>query len=205
MSVKFLTSNAKQAIETTRWKTRNDAKLIRQYGAHHVEAIFQTLTSFLDHTLWSQTEKEPGFLRFQDRHKKDIPLATFGKQLLGFKVAGKLVLFRNSFYDVRGPYTDEEAVLLVKDWFNKRRSQAEFIKSRQDVGQNSETSTREPIPEQVRNEVWRRDGGKCVRCGSVRNLEFDHMIPVSKGGSNTARNLQLLCETCNRQKSNRIG
>ncbi|MDP7608695.1 MAG: HNH endonuclease [Candidatus Marinimicrobia bacterium] len=31
------------------------------------------------------------------------------------------------------------------------------------------------------------------------------MVPVSKGGANTYRNLQLLCEFCNRLKSNKIG
>ncbi|OQY98178.1 MAG: hypothetical protein B6D41_02670 [Chloroflexi bacterium UTCFX4] len=61
------------------------------------------------------------------------------------------------------------------------------------------------IPSHVRNEVWRRDEGRCVRCGSRENLEFDHIIPVSKGGSNTARNIELLCEPCNRKKSNKIG
>ena len=41
-------------------------------------------------------------------------------------------------------------------------------------------------------------------CGSQKNLEFDHIIPVSKGGANTARNLQLLCQDCNRHKSDKI-
>jgi Holliday junction resolvasome RuvABC ATP-dependent DNA helicase subunit len=60
------------------------------------------------------------------------------------------------------------------------------------------------IPSTVRREVWRRDGGKCVKCGSRENLEYDHIIPVSRGGSNTARNIELLCEKCNRAKSDCI-
>jgi|GEM_PF-2381950 len=67
-----------------------------------------------------------------------------------------------------------------------------------------ETNRRERIPEHVRVEVWRRDGGKCVKCGSREKLEYDHIVPVSRGGSNTARNIELLCETCNRKKSNHI-
>lgn len=60
------------------------------------------------------------------------------------------------------------------------------------------------ISPEVRREVWRRDRGRCVQCGSRLNLEFDHIIPVSKGGSNTSRNIQLLCENCNREKYNNI-
>jgi tetratricopeptide (TPR) repeat protein len=64
-----------------------------------------------------------------------------------------------------------------------------------------ERQARAAIPSEVRREVWRRDGGACVKCGSRRNLEYDHIVPVSKGGSNTVRNIELLCETCNRSKS----
>lgn len=60
------------------------------------------------------------------------------------------------------------------------------------------------IPQHVKREVWRRDMGRCVDCGSRINLEYDHIIPFSKGGSNTVRNIELLCEKCNRSKSNNI-
>lgn len=60
------------------------------------------------------------------------------------------------------------------------------------------------ISDEVKEFVWRRDRAKCVKCGSQNNLEFDHIIPFSKGGSNTARNIQLLCERCNRAKKDRI-
>ena len=64
---------------------------------------------------------------------------------------------------------------------------------------------RDTISKDVANSVWNRDGGKCVICGSNENLEFDHIIPVSKGGATTFRNLQLLCQKCNRSKSDNIG
>tara|TARA_X000000950_G_C13872568_1_gene643535 strand:- start:416 stop:2041 length:1626 start_codon:yes stop_codon:yes gene_type:complete len=68
----------------------------------------------------------------------------------------------------------------------------------------SETRLRK-ISQTVKDRVWNRDQGKCVECGSNEKLEFDHIIPFSKGGSNTYRNIQLLCEACNRSKSNQIG
>lgn len=77
-------------------------------------------------------------------------------------------------------------------------------KAREKYG-NIPSDSREPIPEEVKNQVWNRDGGKCVKCGSKEKLEFDHIIPISKGGANTTRNIQLLCEKCNREKSNNIG
>jgi len=63
---------------------------------------------------------------------------------------------------------------------------------------------RQAIPERVRHEVWRRDRGTCVECGSRGRLEFDHIIPVSRGGANTVRNIELRCEPCNRRKGARI-
>lgn len=61
------------------------------------------------------------------------------------------------------------------------------------------------IPTAVKLEVWKRDGGKCTKCGSTADLHFDHIIPFSRGGSSTtAANVQLLCGRHNLEKHDRI-
>jgi hypothetical protein len=61
------------------------------------------------------------------------------------------------------------------------------------------------IPSHVKIEVWMRDRGACVLCGSEENLHFDHVIPFSKGGSSlVAANIQLFCANHNLAKRDRI-
>lgn len=59
---------------------------------------------------------------------------------------------------------------------------------------------RKPVPPGVREQVFDRDGHRCLRCGSPDNLTIDHIKPVSDGGSNAKRNLQTLCQSCNSTK-----
>ncbi len=115
------------------------------------------------------------------------------------------LLFHDNLYEVTGPYTEEEFRLLVLEEFDRERRLFEKLHSVHVSGvEDSPTVQRERVPEQTRIFVWRRDGGKCTRCGSRERLEYDHIVPVSKGGSNTPRNIELLCEQCNRRKSDRI-
>jgi hypothetical protein len=61
------------------------------------------------------------------------------------------------------------------------------------------------IPSAVKLEVWQRDKGQCVLCGSKENLHFDHDLPYSKGGSSlTAANIRLLCAKHNLSKGAKI-
>ncbi|MFF2086908.1 TerD family protein [Nocardia sp. NPDC058176] len=60
------------------------------------------------------------------------------------------------------------------------------------------------IPQDVKAQVWQRDGGRCVECGDGHYLEFDHIIPLSRGGATSMTNLQILCRACNRAKGARI-
>jgi HNH endonuclease len=61
------------------------------------------------------------------------------------------------------------------------------------------------IPSPVKLEVWKRDKGCCVKCGSKENLHFDHIIPYSRGGSSKkSENIQILCGKHNLAKRDRI-
>lgn len=52
--------------------------------------------------------------------------------------------------------------------------------------------------------VGERDGFRCAHCGTDKTLEIDHILPRSIGGLDSLDNLQLLCRTCNLNKSNGV-
>lgn len=66
---------------------------------------------------------------------------------------------------------------------------------------------RRPIPEWAKKAIHARDRGRCAHCGASIDLELeadghiDHIIPLARGGTNDLVNLQLLCESCNLNKS----
>ena len=63
------------------------------------------------------------------------------------------------------------------------------------------------IPAKTKMRVARRDNYTCQICGKNLkddDIEFDHIIPISKGGSSEEHNICTICPKCNRAKSNRI-
>jgi hypothetical protein len=61
------------------------------------------------------------------------------------------------------------------------------------------------ISSEIKKEVWKRDKGRCVRCGATDNLHFDHDIPWSKGGTSLlAENVRILCARHNLEKRDKI-
>lgn len=114
-------------------------------------------------------------------------------------------LYKSNIYKFNRHYSDEEMIFQIMELEDKERQKFERLKHKFTTAQEEEKKPkREPIPEDVRITVWRRDEGKCSKCGSREKLEYDHIVPVAKGGSNTARNIELLCEQCNRSKSANI-
>lgn len=60
------------------------------------------------------------------------------------------------------------------------------------------------IPEEMRQEIFERDGFACVECSSEDYLQCDHIHPVSRGGETSLDNLQTLCRVCNARKRDRV-
>lgn len=60
--------------------------------------------------------------------------------------------------------------------------------------------SRRKIPTEVRQFVMERDQNACRRCGATDDLALDHIFPWSRGGSDRAENLQVLCQPCNSSK-----
>ena len=45
---------------------------------------------------------------------------------------------------------------------------------------------------------------KCIFCKTTKNLTIDHIIPLSRGGTNALKNIQILCKTCNEKKGDKV-
>ena len=72
---------------------------------------------------------------------------------------------------------------------------------------HSKTQRKLMTPE-LRLQIKVRDNYTCQMCGKYMpdevGLHIDHIVPVSKGGKTVPSNLQVLCDKCNRSKSNKI-
>jgi len=115
---------------------------------------------------------------------------------------GKVVMARDTEH-----LSEEEEKLEVVNAVLKHEKRYTQLRRQQEAYariEHTDAARRERIPDDVRLFVWQRDEGKCVKCGGTERLEFDHIVPVAKGGSNTERNIQLLCEACNRAKGTNI-
>jgi hypothetical protein len=110
-----------------------------------------------------------------------------------------------------GLWADNGWFLLVDSWREQQGQRTVFkfklvaIDETPSAGDDFVPERRRMVPPAIKLEVWKRDEGRCVLCGSKENLHFDHIIPWSKGGaSDTAENVQLLCGKHNMEKGAKI-
>jgi 5-methylcytosine-specific restriction endonuclease McrA len=69
------------------------------------------------------------------------------------------------------PDNPEKIILLFSSFLEERGSYSQYGNDavpfwRMEIIKRQSTSQRKPIPSSVKKAVWKRDGGKCVNCGS---------------------------------------
>lgn len=133
----------------------------------------------------------------------------FSSPVIGFEVNHRkvieLVEYRNGFSLTAG--TKGTGTYIPSDrpeLFNRIYRTAIRLVNQTTVRKLEASAPSRHIPRDVRQRVWQRYGGKCAQCAATDYLEFDHIIPFSKGGASTDGNVQLLCRHCNGQKSDLI-
>ena len=53
------------------------------------------------------------------------------------------------------------------------------------------------------NKILVQNGGLCAYCGASGSLQWEHIIPKSRGGPDTIDNMVVSCPKCNREKAAR--
>ena len=188
------THETKYNSETKSWLLIGTANLPRLPS---IEPDFSKFHSFLGKNNVYHVKQSPG------RINSDYT----GGEYCNFYFIGSEAKFRT-----KGPYlickrrTGPGNYIYYKGRLFLSDSKEEVLTHVDGVGiKEDDVSHRERIPDDTQIFIWNRDGGACVKCGSSENLAFDHIIPHSLGGSNARRNLQLLCDSCNSKKGNKIG
>ena len=104
----------------------------------------------------------------------------------------------------------EDVLFEAARHFIARRDPAREPKRKMSGGYREARRSRR-IPAALRRAVWRRDGGRCAfsgpagRCGELRGLEIDHVLPWAQGGrSDESSNLRLLCRAHNQSEARRV-
>jgi hypothetical protein len=145
----------------------------------------------------------PGFRLFDCRppwsigiqareHAEPVAVATSGGRT--WWAVGQAFFWENAGYKA------QDVLALVRD--RDRRHARELDRAHMLMGAEGAREHRRERPNKaMRQEVFSRDGGACVECGSTFDIQYDHVIPIALGGSNSVGNLQILCGECNRAKS----
>lgn len=136
------------------------------------------------------------FMAFRiEQHERPVSVARHGDRTWWW--------YRDCFYWENQGYSPRDVLALVHERQVKRDRRLRRAHALLSLEQGG-SRPRATIPREVRQAVFERDGGRCANCGANFDLQYDHVIPVALGGASTVENLQLLCATCNQEKSDSL-
>lgn len=116
----------------------------------------------------------------------------------------RLINNEQSFYDWTciqgwGLVEIDFARKFIPHWLRKRKCMITPFGSFTDVNIASPSVRKRTFRGKFKKRILDRDDNKCVICASSESLTLQHVVPYSKGGETSYRNLVTLCENCNQE------
>lgn len=114
---------------------------------------------------------------------------------------------------------ERRASIIYNSQFSDKTDKAEAAKALRSIAEHRKKKRQKQIKRQIARRrrsdfakerdrlmlaLIERDGCECSVCGEIEDLAIDHIIPLSKGGSDELDNLQLLCPRHNSAKGDRM-
>jgi len=146
-------------------------------------------------------KKFRSLLRFYKNNNVEVELQVLLKE--GLCVRGKIVKMSRIFrgHLVLQSINKAPMKIFLNDIVSGSIVPVDFL---EEPSKNKKNKiNRSSIPPKLRFEVLRRDKYVCQYCGACgknTELEVDHVIPVSRGGTDDKDNLKTSCIECNRGK-----
>ena len=154
--------------------------------------FYTSKTKYL--TLWTKQQREQALA---DRERDGV--ARIGQD------GGRVCWWSESgLWWADSHLSHEDVALLVWERESRQDNKLQRLRKIRASSESTQPPRRQRIPDDVKAHVFERDQGRCQDCGADEDLQYDHIIPVAKGGGNSPANIQLLCGNCNRQKSDHI-
>lgn len=170
-------------------------KVYREYNA-----AFEALSSSITYVECENLQINYG--RFQEIEQKLVSMEKLD-MIMSLEITCKVAYTSpkgQNHYEKDCTYLESEIRTAIKNV----DARAEFMQSEAWRRKNE----RSKVTPSLRYDVMRRDGFRCCLCGRTASdgieLEVDHIVPISKGGSTIGSNLQTLCRDCNRGKSAKV-
>lgn len=153
-----------------------------------------------------EEKKIRSLLRFYKNRNVEVELKVNLKK--GMVIKGKIIKLSRIFrrYFVLQSQNGSQIKVFFEDIIEESVLPVDFTKDNKEKNGKSNVS-RSAISPKLRFEVLRRDKFVCQYCGACGpdvELEVDHVIPVSRGGTDEMSNLKTTCFNCNRGKGDMV-
>ncbi len=133
--------------------------------------------------------------KYQEEHKEQIDEY---KKAWTKTNAVRTAAYKREYYE----QNREEVIARSKGWAeNNLKKVEQFKANNRRKRRAAKHASGDNFTAQQFVELCEKYGNKCLCCGDTAAvLEADHVVPLTRGGSDDIDNIQPLCGTCNRSK-----